>query len=148
MGAHRRARVVPSRPLMRRCLAAVLTSLVLLATAAPAIAQDNPFAPPTLPQPTAAPTATATPDTSSNGDTTTGTRTLYFIGAALLLSFVAIGVWISRDARRSIPEHRRGRHTMAEPVHADGSARRRDPKAKARARAKARAQRKARRYNR
>jgi hypothetical protein len=133
---------------MRRCLAPALTFLALLAVAAPAVAQDNPFAPPTLPQQTAAPTVTATPDTSSNSATETGTRTLYVIMAALLVAFVAIGVWIARDARRSIPEHRRGRHAMAEPAPGEPRPRRRDPKSKARARSKARAQRRARRYNR
>jgi hypothetical protein len=93
----------------------------------------------------------ATPAPSSNSSTQeTGTRTLYIIGAALLVSFFAIGIWIARDARRSLPkhEHHRGRHMMAEPAPGEPRERRRDPKAKARSREKTRAQRQARRHNR
>ena len=128
-------------------LAVVLTLVALLVPAAAAVAQGNPFAP--LPAATPTPALTPAPTastTSSSQDT--GTKTLYFIGAALLVVFVAIGVWIARDARRSIPEHRRGRHMMAEPAPGEPRERRRDPKAKARARQKTRAQRKARRHNR
>jgi hypothetical protein len=125
---------------------ALLAALILLATAAPAGAQTSPFAP--LPQatPTPAPLPTATPDATSAQDT--GTRTLYVIGAALLVFFVAIGVWIARDARRSIPEHQRGRHMMAEPAPGEPRERRRDPRVKAQSRKKTRAQRQARKHNR
>ena len=129
-------------------IAALLATLVVLAAAAPARAQDNPFTPPPPATPTQEPIPTATPDTSSNGLDETGTRTLYVIGGALLVFFVAIGVWIARDARRSIPEHHRGRHMMAEPAPGEPRERRRDPKAKAQSRKKARAQRRARRHNR
>jgi hypothetical protein len=127
-------------------LVALLAAVVLLVAAAPARAQDSPFAP--LPQatPTQAPLPTATPD--SNGLQETGTRTLYVIGGALLVFFVAIGVWIARDARRNIPEHHRGRHMMAEPAPGEPRERRRDPKAKAQSRKKTRAQRQARKRNR
>jgi hypothetical protein len=128
-------------------LAALLTLVALLVPATVAVAQDNPFSP--LPAATPTPAPTATPDSSSNGATQeTGTRTLYIIGAALLVSFVAIGIWIARDAHRSIPKHHRGRHMMAEPAPGEPRERRRDPKAKARARQRARAQRQARRHNR
>lgn len=129
-------------------LVVLLAALVLVVAAAPARAQDNPFAP--LPQatPTQAPLPTATPDTSSNGLQETGTRTLYVIGAALLVFFVAIGFWIARDARRSIPEHHRGCHMMAEPAPGEPRERRRDPKVKAQSRKKTRAQRRARKHNR
>jgi hypothetical protein len=125
---------------------ALLAALILLATAAPAVAQTSPFAP--LPQatPTQAPLPTATPDATGGQDT--GTRTLYVIGAALLVFFVAIGVWIARDARRSIPEHQRGRHMMAEPAPGEPRERRRDPRVKAQSRKKTRAQRQARKHNR
>jgi hypothetical protein len=129
-------------------LVALLAVLALLATAAPAGAQSSPFAPLPRATPTQAPLPTATPDTSSNGAQETGTRTLYVIGAALLVFFVAIGVWIARDARRSVPEHRRGRHMMAEPAGGEPRERRRDPKAKAQSRKKTRAQRQARKHNR
>jgi hypothetical protein len=129
-------------------LVALLAALAVLAVAAPARAQDSPFAPIPQATPTQAPIPTATPDTSSNGLDETGTRTLYVIGAALLVFFVAIGVWIARDARRSIPEHHRGRHMMAEPAPGEPRERRRDPKVKAQSRKKARAQRRARKHNR
>jgi hypothetical protein len=130
-------------------LAALLAAVLLLAiAAAPARAQDNPFTPLPAATPTAAPVPTATPDTSSNGIGTTGTRTLYIIAGALLVFFVGIGVWIARDARRSIPQHQRGRHTMAEPAPGEPRPRARDPKVKSRARKKARAQRQARKHNR
>jgi hypothetical protein len=128
-------------------LVVLLAALALLVPTATAVAQDNPFGP--LPQaPATTPEPTATPDTSSNGLQETGTRTLYIIGAALLVAFVAIGIWIARDARRSVPEHQRGRHMMAEPAPGEPRERRRDPKAKARSREKARRQRQARKQNR
>jgi hypothetical protein len=130
-------------------LALVLLVLALAAPAAPALAQSNPFGP--LPPAASTPAPTPTPDTSSSsGVQDTGTQTLYLIGAALLVFFVAIGVWIARDARRSIPKHERhrGHHMMAEPVPGEPRERRRDPKAKQRARKKARAQRQARKRNR
>ena len=129
-------------------LAVLLTLVALLVPAAAAVAQDNPFGP--LPAATPTPPPVATPDSSNSGSQETGTRTLYIIGAALLVSFVAIGVWIARDARRSLPkhDHQRGRHMMAEPAPGEPRERRRDPKAKARARQKARSQRQARKHNR
>jgi hypothetical protein len=130
-------------------LAALLTLVALLVPATAAVAQDNPFSPLPPPAATSTPVPTATPDTSSNSTTDqTGVNTLYLIGGALLVAFVAIGVWIARDARRSIPEHHRGRHMMAEPAPGEPRERRRDPKTKARARQKTRAQRQARKHNR
>ena len=128
-------------------LAVLLTLVALLVPATAAVAQDNPFGP--LPAATPTPPPVATPDNTSNtASQDTGTRTLYIIGAALLISFVAIGMWIARDARRSLPHHHRGRHMMAEPAPGEPRERRRDPKAKARARSKTRAQRQARKHNR
>ena len=128
-------------------LAALLTLVALLVPAAAAVAQDNPFGP-LPPAGNSTPAPTPTPDTSTSATQETGTRTLYIIGAALLVSFFAIGIWIARDARRSIPHHHRGRHMMAEPAPGEPRERRRDPKAKARARQKTRAQRRARKHNR
>jgi hypothetical protein len=130
-------------------LALVLTLISLLAPAATAVAQDNPFTPlpPATPTPASTPAPAPTANTSSGlGDT--GTTMLYMIGAALLVAFVAIGLWIARDARRSLPQHHRGRHMIAEPAPGEPRERRRDPKAKAHARKRGRAQRKARRHNR
>lgn len=126
---------------MRRLVPLLLVS-ALLALPAAAIAQDNPFAPPPVdPNATVppSPTPTATPDNSLSN---TGRTTLYFIGGALLIAFVGIGVWIARDARRALPESRRG-----EPVAA-GAASRRTPQVKQKARARTKAQRRARRHNR
>jgi hypothetical protein len=130
---------------MRR-VAVLLTLAALLVPAGAAIAQDNPFQPLPAATPTPAPAPTATP--GSNGLEDTGSRTLLVIAAGLLVVFVAIGLWIARDARRAVPEHRRGRHMMAEPAPGEPRERRRDPKAKARARQRAKAQRVARRANR
>jgi hypothetical protein len=132
--------------MIRRTLAITL----LLALLAPAAAfaqttqQQQPggaFGP--LPQ--AAPTETATPDQSNDSLTSDlgGRETLYLIGAALLVAFVGIGMFISRDARRSLPEHHRPGHRLRE----EGPHRHKR-QAKARARARTKAQREARRRNR
>jgi hypothetical protein len=129
---------------MRRLVPLIAALALLLAVPGAALAQGNPFSPPPInPNPTPAaptPTSTATP---GGGLSSTGTTTLYVIGAALLVAFVGIGVWIARDARRALPESRRG-----EPATADGPSRRRSPQVKQRARARTRAQRRARRHNR
>jgi hypothetical protein len=126
----------------------VIASAILLALLAPAsaLAQGNDLLPPTAASPTATPVPTPvpTPDPASQ---TTGTTTLYVIGAALLVSFVFIGLWIARDARRSLPTHRRHGST-AEPMPADGAPRPKPPHVKQRARARGKAQRQARRANR
>ena len=55
-----------------------------------------------LPQP-AEPTPTPTPDTTTNVlGQDVGRTTLYIIAAALLVFFVFIGWWISRDARSTL----------------------------------------------
>ena len=126
---------------MRR-LVPLLVVLALFAAPAAAVAQDNPFAPPPVdPNATVppSPTPTATPD---NSLASTGTKTLYVIGGGLLVLFVGIGVWIARDARRALPESRRGEPVVAGPAH------RRSPEVKQKARARTKAQRKARRHNR
>jgi hypothetical protein len=134
--------------MIRRTLAIVL----LLALLAPAAAlaqttqqQQQPggaFGP--LPQ--TAPTETPTPDQSNDSLTSDlgGRETLYVIGAALLVAFFGIGMFISRDARRSLPEHHRpdSRRLREEGPH------RHKRQAKARARARTKAQREARRRNR
>jgi hypothetical protein len=131
----------------RTRITALALGLALALPAAPALAQDNPFTPlPSTPAATPTPAPTPAPTVSTGSDT--GTTTLYVIGGGLLIVFFAIGAWIARDARRSIPEHRRGRHAIAEPAPGMPGERRRDPRAKARARAKAKAQRRARRHNR
>ena len=128
---------------MRR-LAALLLCLALLAPAAPALAQDSPFGP--LPQP--APTEVPTPDDNSSNilGQDVGRSTLYLIAGALFVAFVLIGWFISRDARRTLPQHR---------VSSEAERRRHDPKErhrrqreKERARKKTRAQKQARKAHR
>ena len=120
---------------------ALLTTLLALILAAPAAAQQSPFAPlPPAATPTPAPTATPTPSDSSS----TGRVTLFAIGGALVIGFGVMGWFIMRDARRSVPE---------EDLAAMGRLREQGPhahkrQAKAKARAKGRAQRNARRANR
>jgi hypothetical protein len=123
--------------------ALVCTALALLVLAPAARAQDNPFGPlPAAPTPVA--TATPTPtSTSSTSSGETGTRTLLLIGGGLLVAFLGMGFFISRDARRSLPEDKRPTTALR-----DEQAHRHKRQAKARARAKGRAQKASRRRNR
>jgi hypothetical protein len=128
---------------MRR-IAVLITCLALLAPAAPALAQDSPFGP--LPQPAqSTPTPAPTQDTA-NTEEDTSRSTLYIIGGLLLVVFVFIGWWISRDARTSLHET---------PHSAEWERRRHDPherhrrqREKERARRKTRAQKQARKAHR
>jgi hypothetical protein len=128
---------------MRR-LAALLLCLVLLAPAAPALAQDNPFGP--LPQ--AAPTETPAPDDNSSNilGQDVSRSTLYLIAGALFVAFVFIGWFISRDARRTLPQHRVS--DEAERRRHDPKERHRRQREKERARKKTRAQKQARKAHR
>jgi len=127
---------------MRIRLAWLLVSLAVLAPAAPVLAQDgNPFdgqLPPS--QPTPAPTVEPVEDPNAGF----GRETLWIIGGALLVSFIGIGIWISRDARRVLPaderDDRRGPRDQGPHRH--------ERQAKAKARAKGRAQRRARKAGR
>jgi hypothetical protein len=134
--------------MLRRTLALVLLLGVLAAPSA-ALAQTNQQAPggDFGPLPPAAPAATATPTAQKSNDSLSqdlgGNTTLFVIAGALLIAFVAIGVFISRDARRSLPEgHRPGSRLREQGPHKH----KREAKAKARQRGKA--QRDARRRNR
>jgi hypothetical protein len=123
---------------MRIRLASLVVTLALLVSSAPAGAQDgNPFdqqLPP--PQPTPAPTVEPVQDPNEGF----GRETLWIIGAALLVAFVGIGVWISRDARRALPPGERDDPRSPR----DQGPHRHERQAKAKARAKGRAQRRAR----
>jgi Ca2+/H+ antiporter len=134
---------------------AVLAVLLALVVPAAAPAQQNdqdnqnqgtptqPFQPLPPPQPTPAPTAE--PEDDGFLDTEiSGSATLYIIAAALLVAFVFIGMFISRDARRSLPKSHRpdSRRLREEGPHKH----KREAKSKARARGKA--QKAARRRNR
>ena len=121
---------------------ALITTLLALALAAPAAAQQNPFGP--LPDaPTAEPTPVATASTNSDNNNT-GRLTLFVIGGALVIGFAVMGWFIMRDARKAIPE---------EDLAAMSRLREQGPHAhkqhaKAKARQKGRQQRQARKANR
>jgi hypothetical protein len=117
---------------------AVLALVLALLAPATAAAQQNPFGP--LPQPVPTP-APPPPDQNDPFGSDIGRTTLYIIAGALLVGFVAVGVFIARDARRSLPKE-------AEHGLRDEGPHRHQRKAKARARAKGKAQRAARRQNR
>ena len=125
---------------MRMRIATLLAAAVLLLPAAPALAQvgQNPFDN-LPPQPTPAPTVEEVDD----GNDDVGRNTLYIIGGVLVVVFVGIGVWISRDARRKLPADRR--ETVAT---RDQGPHRHQRQAKSKARAKGRAQRRARKTSR
>jgi hypothetical protein len=125
--------------MIRRALVLALV-LALLAPAA-AFAQGGAFGP----LPPAAPTPTPTPDKSNDSLTSDlgGRTTLYVIMGGLLVAFVGIGMFISRDARRALPKERRPDHRLRE----EGPHRHKR-QAKARARERTKAQKVARRKNR
>jgi glucose/arabinose dehydrogenase len=85
----------------------LLLLLAALAVPAAARAQSDPFSP--LP-PAQQPTAEPTPAPTSVADQQDVSRGLLFgIAGAVLVVFVGIGMYITRDARRSLTEHdRRG----------------------------------------
>jgi Na+-transporting methylmalonyl-CoA/oxaloacetate decarboxylase gamma subunit len=132
----------------------LLTALALLVPAHAALAQKatpTPAAPTpqpgssfgALPQLVPTETATPTPTPTATAQQDTDRKLLFAIGAALIVLFVVIGRFITRDARQSLPEAAR----------TDAQLREQGPhkharKAKAKARAKTKAQRAARRQNR
>ena len=127
---------------MRR-IACLLLCLAMFAPAAPALAQSSPFGP--LPQ-SAPPTPTPTPDnTSSVLGQDVSRSVLFAIAGALLVIFIFIGWFISRDARRTLPS---SVSEEAERRRADPKERHRREREKARARQKTRAQRAARKTTR
>ena len=127
---------------MRR-FAASITVLALLVPAPAALAQSNPFqglppAQPT-PAPTIAPSNNATTDDGQNDRST-----LYVIGGALIVTFLFIGWFIARAARRNLPQEERDRLGRGR----DEGPHKHELKAKQKARAKGRAQRQARKTTR
>ncbi len=138
--------------MLRRTI--VIALLLALLTPAGAFAQtdqDNqgqgtptqPFQPLQPPQPTPAPTAEPEDEGFLDSEIS-GSATLYIIAAALLAAFIFIGMFISRDAKRSLPKSHRpdSRRLREEGPHKH----KREAKSKARARGKA--QKSARRRNR
>jgi hypothetical protein len=122
---------------------ALLTTLLALALAAPAAAQQGGGAFGPLPQ--APPTVTAVPTAApTSSDSGSSRSTLFIIGGVLIVGFAIMGWFISRDARRGLGE---GQLAAVGRARDDGPhAHKRQ--AKARARAKGRAQRQARKRNR
>jgi hypothetical protein len=126
-----------SPPMTRRI--ALLTTMLVLAVAAPAGAQSSPFGP----LPPAQPTPTPTVASATTDDGTTGRNILFIVGGALIIGFGVMGWFILRDARGA----------MAEPELAGPRLREEGPhkhkkQAKARARQKTRAQKSARKAHR
>jgi hypothetical protein len=128
--------------MFRRAFVIALVLALLVPSAA--LAQGGAFGP--LPQSAPEPTVTPSSDKSNNSLTSDlgGRTTLYVIAGGLLIAFVAIGVFISRDARRALPkDHRPDSHRLREQ-----GPHKHKRQAKARARARTKAQRDARRRNR
>jgi hypothetical protein len=127
-------------------LAVVLTLVAALAAPVSALAQtqggQSPFGPLPPSQPTPAPTQEA-PDNPTDDDV--GRTTLYVIAGALLIAFIGVGVFISRDARRATARtgHGRDRRRLRE----EGP-HKHQRQAKAKARARSKAQKASRRRNR
>ncbi len=128
---------------MRRIALLLLCATFLLAPAPAAPAQSSPFGP--LPPPAPTPVPTPEEDTSSVLGQDVGRTTLYAIAGGFLVAFIAIGWFISRDARRTLPADRRD---AVDARRADPKARHRREREKARARQKTKAQRAARKAHR
>ena len=139
--------------MLRRSL--VIALVVALVVPSAAFAQENeqppaatnqptqPFQPLPPAQPTPVPTAEPEDDGGFLDTEIGGSATLYIIAAGLLVAFVLIGMFISRDAKRSLPRaHRPSERLREEGPHKH----QREAKAKQRARGKA--QKAARRRNR
>jgi hypothetical protein len=139
--------LLPSATGMLRRLLSLALVVALLAPAS-ALGQQNqsqdPFPPHPQPQPTAPPAPEDDDGFLGLNNEIGGSATLYIIAGALLVAFIAIGMFISRDARRSLPAAHRpdARRTREQGPH------RHKRQAKARARARTKAQRSARRKNR
>ncbi len=135
---------------MRR-LTAILTILAVVVPAPVALAQTGQdpqgggggaFGP--LPQAPPAPTPTPEPDPSIAAQQDTDRTLLFVIGGGLLVLFVIIGRFITRDARRTVGEERAAEASQLR----EQGPHRHAKQTKAKARAKTKAQRHARRQNR
>jgi hypothetical protein len=119
---------------------ALLTTLLVLAIAAPAGAQGGgPFGP-LPPADTPVPTATAV---STSSDDETGKNTLFIIGGALVIGFAFMGWLIMRDARKTVPEVE-----LSHQVNRDEALHKRQKQDKVKARKRTRAQKQARKAQR
>jgi hypothetical protein len=124
----------------------VLTLAVLALSAPAALAQEGGGSGAFGPLPPAAPAATPTPapDPSVEAQESTDRTLLFVIGGGLLVLFIVIARFITRDARRAL--HETGRDTA--PKLREEGPHRHAKQTKAKARARTKAQRRARRQNR
>lgn len=129
---------------MKRLLV-LLVLLLALPAAAYGQASSNPFGP--LPQPPPqAPPPTETPAPVRPEDQNISRGLLFGIAGGILIAFIGIGLYISRDARRRLTDSdRRALEREREDVDLQ---RRRSEQAKKKAREKARAQKRARKKQR
>jgi hypothetical protein len=125
----------------------ILAVVALLALPAAALAQnqgDNPFGP-LAPAPTPNPQPIVVPqDSNDSGSGDSERTTLFVIAGGLLITFIVIGRFIFRDARKHLPAESRARDTALR----DEGPHRHAKHTKARARSKGKAQKAARRRNR
>lgn len=128
---------------MRRLAALLLFACLVLPAAA--TAQSNPFGP--LPQP-AAPEVTAEPVEDPADQSVISTGVLFAIAGGVLAVFVAIGVYISRDARGHLTDEDRRSLERGEEVTGVDPDSKRAQQARKKARAKTRAQKQARKKQR
>ena len=128
-------------PMTRRI--ALITTVLVLAVAAPAGAQSGAFGP----LPPAQPTPTATPTPASTDSTETGRNVLFAIGGALILGFAVMGFMIMRDAR-SASEKVGSADVLEHQRHRSDALHKRQQAQKAKQRKKTRAQRQARKVQR
>jgi hypothetical protein len=130
----------------RTALLLVTALLAVGATAGVAHAQgQSPFGP----LPPAAPEQTPTPAPADSGSSLgddVSQNTLVIVLGGLVILFVGIGWFITRDARNALPEDRR-REVMDDRLREEG-AHKHPKQAKAKSRAKTKAQKRARRANR
>jgi hypothetical protein len=140
---------------MRRALILILVACLCCAPAA--LAQSNPFAPlpPITPVPTSVDSAplppVATTTTTAQGQSDISRGVLFAVAGVIAAAFLTIGVYVSRDARRSLTESDRraldrDRELLGQPRTPEQHAQAR--RAKEKARAKGRRQRQARKAGR
>jgi transposase len=129
---------------MRRVALLLLCASFLLAPAPVVLAQTSPFGP--LPPANPETTPTPTPDNSTSVlGQDVGRATLYAIAGGFVIVFVAIGMFISRDARRTLPPDKRD---TSGPERLTPAERRKREQNRKRARQKTRAQKAARKAHR
>jgi hypothetical protein len=124
-------------------LTVLIVLLALVVPAPAALAQSDPFSP-LPPAQSATPEPTAAPVDTNPNDDGVSRETLGVILGVVIILFIAIGVYITRDARRSLPADAR----RDDPRLREEGPHRRPKQAKSKARAKTRAQKRARRANR